>query len=205
MKKTLKNTNAISNINPGVDEYINKSEKWQIETKKLRKIILDCNLYEDLKWGKPCYIFQGKNIVLIQGFKEYCALLFFKGALLQDVNSILVKMGDNTQAGRQIRFTNISEIVKLEPVMKKYIYEAIEIEKKGLKVDFKENIKLIIPEEFKNKLNKNSELKIAFNLLTPGRQRAYIIYFSAPKQPKTREARIEKYMQKILGGKGLND
>jgi uncharacterized protein YdeI (YjbR/CyaY-like superfamily) len=168
-------------------------------------IILDCQLTEELKWGWPCYTFQKSNIVLINGFKEYCALLFFKGALLNDANGILIKIGENTQAGRQIRFTNVREIVEMEPILKAYIYEAIEVEKAGLKVNFKKNTELIFPEEFQNKLDENPALKTAFDALTPGRQRAYNLYFSAPKQSKTRESRVEKCMQQILNGKGLND
>jgi len=192
-------------MNPKVDEYLSKAKKWQEEMEKLRMIILDCQLTEELKWGKPCYTFQKSNIVIIIGLKEYCALLFFKGALLKDANGILIKPGENTQAGRQIRFTNVREIVEMEPILKAYIYEAIEVEKAGLKVNFKKNTELIIPEEFQNKLDEIPALKTAFDALTPGRQRAYILYFSAPKQSKTRESRVEKCMQKILDGKGLND
>ncbi|MFZ1978424.1 MAG: YdeI/OmpD-associated family protein, partial [Bacteroidota bacterium] len=160
---------------------------------------------EELKWGKPCYTFQKNNIVIIQGFKEYCALMFFKGVLLNDANGILIKMGENTQAGRQIRFTNVREIIEMKTILKDYIYEAIEVEKAGLKVNFKKNAELIFPEEFQNKLDELPALKTAFNALTPGRQRAYNLYFSAPKQSKTRESRVEKCMQQILNGKGLND
>ncbi|MCC3380186.1 YdeI family protein [Paenibacillus farraposensis] len=192
-------------MNPKVDIYLSKSKKWQGEMEKLRMIILDCYLTEELKWGKPCYTFQKSNIVIIQGFKEYCALMFFKGALLNDPNRILVKPGEDTQAGRQIRFTNIREIVEMETILKAYIVEAIEVEKAGLKVDFKKSTELIIPEEFQAKLDENPALKTAFDALTPGRQRAYIMYFSAPKQSKTRESRVEKCMQDILNGKGLND
>jgi uncharacterized protein YdeI (YjbR/CyaY-like superfamily) len=192
-------------MNPKVDEYLSKAKKWQEEMEKLRMIILDCQLTEELKWGKPCYTFQKSNIVIIIGLKEYCALLFFKGALLNDANGILIKPGENTQAGRQIRFTNVREIVEMEPILKAYIYEAIEVEKAGLKVNFKKNTELIIPEEFQNKLDEIPALKTAFDALTLGRQRAYILYFSAPKQSKTRESRVEKCMQKILDGKGLND
>ena len=168
-------------------------------------IVLDCQLTEELKWGDPCYTFQKSNIVIIHGFKEYCALLFFKGALLNDANGILIKPRENTQAARQIRFTNVREIVEMEPILKAYIYEAIEVEKAGLEVNFKKNTELIIPEEFQNKLDEIPALKTAFDALTPGRQRAYILYFSAPKQSKTRESRVEKCMQQILNGKGLND
>ena len=192
-------------MNPKVDVYLSKAKKWQEEVEKLRMIILDCQLTEELKWGWPCYTFQKSNIVLIQVFKEYCALLFFKGALLKDANGILNKIGENTQAGRQIRFTNVREIVEMEPILKAYINEAIEVEKAGLKVNFKKNTELIFPEEFQNKLDENPALKTAFDALTPGRQRAYNLYFSAPKQSKTRESRVEKCMQQILNGKGLND
>jgi uncharacterized protein YdeI (YjbR/CyaY-like superfamily) len=192
-------------MNPKVDIILSKARKWQEEMVKLRMIILDCGLTEELKWGKPCYTFQKSNIVIIQGFKEYFALLFFKGALLNDVNGILIKMGENTQAGLQIRFTNVREIVEMKSILKTYIYEAIEVEKAGLKVNFKKNTELIFPEEFQNKLDEKPALKTAFEALTPGRQRAYNLYFSAPKQSKTRESRIEKCMQQILIGKGLND
>jgi len=192
-------------MNPKVDVYLSKAQKWQEELKKLRMIILDCGLTEELKWRAPCFTFQKRNIVIIQGFKEYCALMFFKGALLNDANGILIKSGENTQAGRQIQFTNVREIVEMETILKAYIYEAIEVEKVGLKVNFKKNTELIIPEEFQNKLNEIPALKTAFDVLTPGRQRAYNLYFSAPKQSKTRESRVEKCMQQILNGKGLND
>lgn len=188
-----------------VDEFFSKSKKWQEEFKKLRKISLASGLTEEFKWGKPCYTFQKSNIFLIHGFKEYCALLFFKGALLKDTKGILISQTDNTQATRQIRFTNIREIVDMEPILKAYIHEAIEVEKAGLKVDFKKTKEYAIPDEFQKKLDSNPALKTAFEALTPGRQRAYILHFSAPKQSKTRESRIEKYMQQILDGKGLND
>jgi uncharacterized protein YdeI (YjbR/CyaY-like superfamily) len=192
-------------MNPKVDAYLSKAKKWQGEMGKLRSIILDCQLTEELKWGKPCYTFQDSNIVIIQDFKEYCALMFFKGALLNDANGILNQIGENTQAGRQIRFTNVREIVEKETILKAYINEAIEVEKAGLKVNFKKTTEFTIPEEFQNKLDEIPALKTAFNALTPGRQRAYILYFSTPKQSKTRESRVEKYMQQILNGKGLND
>jgi uncharacterized protein YdeI (YjbR/CyaY-like superfamily) len=193
-----------NNTNPAVDAYISRARQWQKETEKLRMILLDCGLTEALKWGKPCYQFQKTNVVVIQGFKEYFALLFFKGVLLNDPNGILVKTGENTRVGRQIRFANVREIVKLEPVLKAYIYEAIEVERAGLKVGVKKNTEPI-PEELQKKLNKTPALKTAFKALTPGRQRAYILYFSAAKQSKTRESRIEKCMPQILHGKGLND
>ena len=192
-------------MNPKVDWFFNKATKWQKEYEKLRMIILDCGLNEELKWGCPCYTFENSNIVLIHGFKEYCALLFFKGALLNDANDILIQQTKNVQSARQIRFTNLKEIMKLEKILKAYIYEAIEVERAGLKVKLKETKEFEIPEEFQNKLNKNAALKKAFKSLTPGRQRAYLFYFSQPKQSKTREARVEKYLQKILDGKGLDD
>jgi uncharacterized protein YdeI (YjbR/CyaY-like superfamily) len=199
-------------MNPKVDFYFSKANlpagkagKWQEEIKKLRMIILDCQLTEELKWGVPCYTFQKSNIVLIHVFKEYCAVLFFKGALLNDTNSILIQQTKNVQAARQIRFTNVREIVEMEPILKASIYEAIEVEKAGLKVNLKAKTELIFPEEFQNKLDEIPALKTAFDALTPGRQRAYILYFSAPKQSKTRESRVEKCMQQILNGKGLND
>src|SRR6267142_2107799 len=194
----------MNRMNPNVDFFFSKAEKWEEEFEKLRMIILDCGLTEELKWGQPCYTFQKRNIVLIHGFKEYCALLFFKGALLHDAKGILIQQTENVQAARQIRFTNVRQIVKMEPILKAYIYEAIEVEKVGLKVNFKKNPEPI-PEEFQNKLDEIPALKTAFDALTPGRQRAYILYFSAPKQSKTRESRVEKCAQQILNGKGLND
>ncbi len=192
-------------MNPKVDFFFDKATKWQKEYEQLRTIILDCGLTEELKWGCPCYTFQKNNIVLIHGFKEYCALLFFKGALLHDAKSVMIQQTENVQAGRQIRFTNVREITKMKTTLKAYVYEAIEVEKAGLKVNFKKTSEYNIPEEFQNKLNKHAALKTAFQALTPGRQRAYIFYFSQPKQSKTRESRIEKCMQQILNGKGLND
>ncbi len=192
-------------MNPKVDFYFNKAKEWQDELELLRKIVLDCGLTEELKWGVPCYTFQKSNIVLMHVFKEYCALLFFKGALLNDANGILIQQTKNVQAARQIRFTNVREIVKMKSILKAYIHEAIEVEKAGLKVNFKETTEFIIPEEFQNKLDEIPALKTAFKALTPGRQRAYILYFSAPKQSKTRGSRVEKYMQQILNGKGLDD
>jgi len=192
-------------MNPKVDFYFSKDKKWQEEIKKLRRIVLDCGLTEELKWGVPCYTFQKTNIVLIHVFKEYCALLFFKGALLNDASGILIQQTKNVQVARQIRFTTVREIVKLEKTLKSYIYEAIEVEKAGLTVKLKKTAEFTIPEEFKNKLAKTPALKTAFKALTPGRQRAYLLYFSAPKQSKTRESRVEKYMRQILNGKGLND
>ena len=192
-------------MNPKVDFFFDKATKWQKEYEQLRTIILDCGLTEELKWGCPCYTFQKNNIVLIHGFKEYCALLFFKGALLHDAKSVMIQQTENVQAGRQIRFTNVREITKMKTTLKAYVNEAIEVEKAGLKVNFKKTSEYNIPEEFQNKLKKHAALKSAFQALTPGRQRAYIFYFSQPKQSKTRESRIEKYMQQILNGKGLND
>lgn len=195
----------MTKANPKVDAFLRKAEMWPRETEQLRKILLDCRLTEELKWGKPCYTFQEGNIVLIQGFKKYIALLFFKGVLLKDPNGIFEKTGVNTRVGRQIRFTDIREIVEIKPILKAYIKQAIEVERAGLKVTLKKNSKLKFPEEFQNKLDKNPALKIAFNALTPGRRRAYNLYFSAPKQSKTRTSRVEKYMRQILDGVGLND
>src|SRR5258705_1892815 len=195
----------MNRMNSKVDFYFNKAKKWQEEFEKLRMIILDCGLTEELKWGVPCYTFEKRNIVLIHGFKEYCALLFFKGALLNEGKSILIQQTRNVQAARQIRFTNVREIVKLKPILKAYIYEAIEVEKAGLKVSLKKTKEFIVPEEFQNRLAEVPGLKTAFAALTPGRQRAYLLHFSAPKQSKTRESRVEKCLQQILKGKGLND
>jgi uncharacterized protein YdeI (YjbR/CyaY-like superfamily) len=195
----------MNRTNPKVDGYLQKAKKWQEESKKLRTIILACGLTEELKWGKPCYTFQNSNIIIIQGFKEFCALLFCKGALLKDPNGILIQQTENVQAARQIRFTNVREIVEMEPVLKAYIQEALEVEKAGLKVNYKKTSEFAVPEEFQRKLDEIPALKAAFNSLTPGRQRGYILYFSAPKQSKTRESRVEKCMQQILNGKGLDD
>jgi len=192
-------------MNPKVDFYFNKAKKWQEELAKLRVIVLDCGLTEELKWGVPCYTFQKSNVVLIHVFKEYCALLFVKGALLNDPIGILVQQTENVQAARQIRFTNVREIVKLKTSLKAYIQEAIEVEQAGLKVNLKKTTEFNMPEEFLNKLDEMPALKEAFDALTPGRQRAYLLYFSAPKQSKTRESRVEKYIQQILNGKGLDD
>jgi uncharacterized protein YdeI (YjbR/CyaY-like superfamily) len=191
-------------MNPKADFYFNKGN-WQKELEQLRSIVLDCGLTEELKWGVPCYTLQKSNIVLIHVFKEYCAYLFFKGALLNDAKSILVKQTENVQAARQIRFTDVKEIVKLKATLKAYIYEAIEIEKAGLKVELKKTNEFTMPEEFQNKLDKAPALKKAFHALTPGRQRGYLLYFASAKQSKTRESRIEKYVQQILKGKGLDD
>jgi uncharacterized protein YdeI (YjbR/CyaY-like superfamily) len=190
-------------MNPQVDVYLRKAKKWQEELAKLRMIMFDCQLTEELKWGKPCYTFQEHNIVVLLPLKEYCVLVFCKGALLNDANAMLIKPGENTQAGRQMRFSNVREIAEMETVLKVYIYETIEVEKAGLKVNYKKTAEFIIPAEFQNKLGEIPALKSAFATLTPGRQRAYIRYFAAPKQSKTRESRVEKCMQQILNGKGL--
>ncbi len=195
----------MNSMNPKVDEFLSKAEKWQKEFKKLRTIVLGCGLTEELKWGQPCYTLQNKNIVLIHGFKEYCALLFFKGALLQDAKRVLIQQTENVQSPRQIRFTNVREIAKLERTLKEYVFEAVEVEKAGLKVKLRKTSDFKIPEEFQNKLNEIPALKAAFDRLTPGRQRAYLFYFSQPKQSKTRESRVEKCIPQILDGKGLND
>jgi uncharacterized protein YdeI (YjbR/CyaY-like superfamily) len=195
----------MNRMNPKVGFFFNKAEKWQDEFEKLRMIILDCGLTEELKWGCPCYTFQKRNIVLIHGFKEYCALLFFKGALLKDAKGILIQQTENVQSARQIRFTGVRGIVRMQSILKAYIYEAIEVEKAGLKVKYKKTSEFIIPDEFRSKLDKIPPLKRAFDALTPGRQRAYIFYFSAPKQSKTRESRVQKCIQQILNGKGLDD
>ncbi len=195
----------MSEMNPKVDGYLRKAKKWREEIGKLRTIILGCPLTEELKWGKPCYTFQKSNIALIIPLKESCALMFCKGALINDRNGILTKPGENTQAGRWIKFTSARDIVEKEKVLKAYLHQAIEAEKAGLKVTFKKNTELILPEEFQNKLDADPALKAAFDALTPGRQRAYNIYFSAAKQSKTRESRIEKCTPRILDGKGLND
>ena len=192
-------------MNPKVDWFFDKATNWQKEYEKLRTILLDCGLTEELKWGCPCYTFEKRNIVLIHGFKEYCALLFFKGALLNDANGILIQQTKNVQSARQVRFTNLQDIVKMKSILKTYIYEAIEVERAGLKVKLKRTSDFKIPGEFQKKLHKNSALKKAFDALSPGRQRAYIFYFSQPKQSKTRESRVEKYMKQILNGKGLDD
>jgi uncharacterized protein YdeI (YjbR/CyaY-like superfamily) len=192
-------------MNPKVDWFFNKDGKWQDGFKKLRTIVLGCGLTEELRWGKPCYTFQQSNIVLIHGFKDYCALLFMKGALLKDPKRILIQQTENVQAARQIRFSDVREIVKLEPILKAYIKEAIEVEKAGLEVKYKKTSELKVPEEFQSKLAENPALKTAFAALTPGRQKGYLLYFSAAKQSKTREARVEKCMPQILRGKGLDD
>jgi len=194
-----------SETNPKVDWFFTKHTKWQEEYGKLRMVVLDCGLTEELKWGVPCYAFQESNVVLIHGFKEYCAILFVKGVLLKDTPKILIQQTENVQSARQIRFTNVQEIVKMEPVLKAYIKEAIEVEKTGLKVTLKKTSEYKIPEEFLDKLKENPALEKAFYALTPGRQRAYIFYFSQAKQSKTRMETVGKYTQQILNGKGLDD
>jgi uncharacterized protein YdeI (YjbR/CyaY-like superfamily) len=191
-------------MNPKVDGYLKRSQKWREELTKLREIVLGAGLTEELKWGKPCYALEGSNLVILIGFKEYCGLLFCKGALLKDPKGILIKPGASTQAARQLRFTNVRDIVKMTPVLKAYVREAIAAEKAGLKVNFKTNPEPV-PEELRTRMEKNAALKTAFKALTPGRQRGYILHFSAAKQSKTREARIDKWIPQILAGKGIND
>ena len=191
--------------NAKVDGFLRKAKQWRQEFEKLRTIILGCQLTEELKWGAPCYTSKDRNIVLIHGFKEYCALLFFKGVLLRDARRILIQQTENVQAARQIRFTNVREIAEMAPILKAYIREAVEVERAGLKVKLKKTADFRVPEEFQQKLDETPALKVAFAALTPGRQRAYILHFSQPKQSKTREARVEKHMPQILKGKGLND
>ena len=200
-----KTDTSIIRMNPRVDFFFNKATQWQAEFKKLRTIALACGLTEELKWGVPCYTFENKNIILIHGFKEYCAILFVKGALLKDPAGALIQQTENVQAARQIRFTSADEIVEMEPILKAYINEAIEVEKAGLKVNYKKASEFIISKEFQKKLDEIPALKDAFEALTPGRQRAYLLYFSAPKLSKTREARVEKCIDRILDGMGLND
>ncbi len=192
-------------MNPKVDFFFDKAGKWQAAYEQLRTIVLDCGLTEELKWGVPCYTFQDNNILLIHGFKEYCALLFHKGVLLNDTEGILIQQTENVQSARQIRFTDVKEIREQEAILKAYIFEAIEVEKAGLKVELKKTKEFNMPEEFQQKLDENPELKAAFEALTPGRQRGYLLYFSQPKQSKTRLARVEKYWDQILDGMGLND
>ncbi|MEO5977215.1 MAG: DUF1801 domain-containing protein [Chryseolinea sp.] len=192
-------------MNSKVDFYFNKAKNWQKELEQLRKIALGCDLTEELKWGCPCYAFQKHNIVLIHAFKEYCAFLFFKGSLLKDPKGILVRQTENVQAARQIRFNSVGEIVKLKAALKAYIYQAVEVEEAGLKVELKKTKEFSVPEEFQKQLDKNRVLKSAFDSLTPGRQRGYLLYFAAPKQSKTRESRIEKSTPAIIEGKGIND
>ncbi|RYY76236.1 MAG: hypothetical protein EOO52_01585 [Gammaproteobacteria bacterium] len=195
----------MANTNPKVDAFLNSAKKWREEFETLRAIILECDLTEDLKWGQPCYTLGKSNIVLIHGFKEYCALLFFKGALLPDTKSVLVQQTENVQAARQLRFTELNDMVKLKSTIKTYVKEAIKVEQSGATVEFKKTSEFAIPEEFQAQLAKSSKLKKAFEALTPGRQRAYLLHFASPKQSKTRESRIEKAMPQIFEGKGLND
>jgi len=196
---------AKSSMNPKVDFFFNKASKWQEEYEQLRTIVLDCGLTEELKWGCPCYTLEDKNVVLIHGFKEYCALLFMKGALLKDSKGILIQQTENVQSGRQIRFTSVSEIVKMKSTLKAYIHEAIAVEKAGLSVPLKKTTEYPVPEEFQARLKESADLKRAFHALTPGRQRGYLFYFSQPKLSRTRESRIEKSIGQILDGKGLDD
>lgn len=192
-------------MNPKVDFYFHKAKKWQEELEQLRTIVLDCHLTEELKWGVPCYTYEKSNIVLIHAFKDYCAFLFFKGVLLKDPKGVLIQQTENVQAARQVRFTNVSEIVKMKATLKAYIYEAIALEEAGAKVPMKKTKEFAVPEEFQQKLDQMPALKKAFNALTPGRQRGYLLYFSSAKQAKTRESRIEKYLPHILNGKGIED
>jgi uncharacterized protein YdeI (YjbR/CyaY-like superfamily) len=194
-----------SSLNPKVDAFIGKAKKWKKELELLRSIVLDCGFDEEIKWGHPCYTVDGKNLFVLQGFKDYCAIMFFKGALLNDPKRILIKTGENTQAGRQLRFTDIAQIVKIEKTIKLYVREAAAVEKAGLKVERKKTSDYAIPEEFKVHLDKNPALKTAFESLTPGRQRAYLLFFSSAKQSQTREARVAKFVPKILKGKGMDD
>ena len=195
----------MSAMNPKVDFFFRKADQWQAEFEKLRTIILDCELTEELKWGHPCYALEGSNIVLMHGFKEYCALLFMKGVPMQDPNGILIQQTENVQSARQIRFTNLQEIVELEAVLKAYVAEAVRVEKAGLKVEFKQPTDFEFPEEFINKLEEVPGLQDAFEALTPGRQRGYILHFSGANQSKTRVSRIEKWIPHIIDGKGIND
>ncbi len=192
-------------MNPKVDLYFDELQKWKPELEKLRMIILDCMLTEELKWGSPCYSFQKKNVILIGGFKDNCVISFIKGALLSDPKGILTKPGENSQSARVIRFTNLKEIIKLEPVIKAYIFETIENEKAGIKVELKKTTEYEFPEELENKFKASAALKKAFHALTPGRQRGYLLFFTAAKQSETRAARIEKYTDRILKGIGIND
>jgi uncharacterized protein YdeI (YjbR/CyaY-like superfamily) len=192
-------------MNPKVDEFLGRETKWLEEFRKMRQIILACQLTEELKWGQPCYTLEGRNVVLMHGFKEYCALLFIKGALLKDSEGLLIQQTENVQAGRQVRFTNVREINALETALKALIQEAIEVEKAGLKVEMKKTTDFTMPEELQGTLDRLPALKSAFDALTPGRQRAYIFYFSQPKQSKTRESRVGKCIPRILAGMGLDD
>jgi uncharacterized protein YdeI (YjbR/CyaY-like superfamily) len=192
-------------MNPKVDFFFNKASAWQVEYEKLRTIALDCGITEELKWGVPCYTLNNINVLLIHGFKEYCALLFHKGVLLKDTHNILIQQTENVQAARQMRFTSLAQIEELEGIIKSYIFEAIEVEKSGIKVPMKKTKEFEVAEEFQQKLDTMPELKLAFEALTPGRQRGYLLHFGQPKQAKTREARVEKSIEAILNGKGLDD
>lgn len=192
-------------FHPKVEGFLSKAKTWKEEYEKLRSIILQCDLEEDFKWMHPCYTLNGKNVVLIHGFKEYCAILFIKGSLLKDPNKVLIQQTENVQAGRQIRFKNVQEIIEIESIIIEYIEQAKEIEKAGLVVEFNKDTEFNIPEELQSKFDENTEFKAAFEALTPGRQRAYIFHFSQAKQAKTRIARIEKNMENIFAGKGLNE
>jgi uncharacterized protein YdeI (YjbR/CyaY-like superfamily) len=203
--QTKRHAMTDSKLNPKVDAYLQRADKWREEFEKLRSIALECGLTEELKWGEPCYQLNGKNVVLMHGFKEYCAYLFFKGALMKDTNGILVQQTENVQSARQIRFANSGEIVQLRPVLKAYILEAIEVEKAGLKVEMKKTAEFAMPDEFRVRLEDDAALKQAFEALTPGRQRAYLLHFSQPKQVKTRQSRIDAAIPDIFAGKGLND
>ena len=200
-----KNTMTTNKTNPTVDQFLSNAKTWQEEFEQLRMILLECGLTEEFKWGKPCYTFEGNNIVLMHGFKNYCALLFMKGVLLDDAAGILIQQTKNVQSARQIRFTHVDEIIEMDHIIKAYVNGAVEVEKAGLEVDFKETSEFIIPDEFQSKLDDSPDLKTAFEALTPGRQRGYILHFSAPKQSKTRTSRVKKCTPKILAGKGLND
>ncbi len=193
----------MGNTAPKVDEFLNQADMWQEEMKQLRSIILECGLTEEFKWRKPCYTFKGRNIIIIQPFNKYLAVMFFKGVLLEDKENILVKPGENSQTQRQMRFTNVEEIKETETILKAYIQEAIE--KSDIEVETEEKPALEIPEELQQKFKEMPSFEAAFRALTPGRQRGYLIYFSKAKQSKTRTARIEKYIEKIMDGKGLND
>lgn len=196
---------ATHTLNPKVDGFLRKAKQWKEEFIKLREIILACELTEDFKWMHPCYTLEGKNILLIHGFKDYCAILFHKGALLKDPNGILIQQTENVQAARQIRFTHVEQIIEMEDILKSYIQEAIEVEKSGQEISYKKTNEYTVPEELQAKFDESSAFKTAFEALTPGRQRAYLYHFSEAKQSKTRTARIEKYYRQILDGKGLND
>ncbi|CAI6034636.1 YdeI/OmpD-associated family protein [Cohnella sp. JJ-181] len=190
---------------PKADEFFQKSKRWKAQYELLREIVMDCGLTEDFKWMHPCYTYQNKNVVLIHGFKEYCALLFHKGALLKDPLGILIQQTENVQAARQIRFTDVGEIAALASALRDYLHDAINVEKAGLEVEFKKSTEFVVADELRVKFDELPALKTAFEALTPGRQRAYLLHFAQPKQSKTREARVEKYMPKILEGKGIDD